>query len=116
MPASRCRTAALTVALTALLGVTASAARAVPPAPGDDPREVPRARCRTAVVGSTGTARCFNPNGTLSRVRLHIECKRWYDPDVDTRAVPVGPARQITVAGRCWQEIQDLWVSQDLGE
>ncbi|MEU9114246.1 hypothetical protein AB0D04_21285 [Streptomyces sp. NPDC048483] len=115
MPASHRRTAAFAVTLAALLGATASAARAVPPAPADDPRDMPRAQCRTAVVGSTGTARCFNPNGTISRVRLHIECSRWYDPDVDTRAVPVGPAGQITVAGRCWQEIEDLWVSQDPG-
>ncbi|MGW2634195.1 hypothetical protein ACWC2K_33435 [Streptomyces chattanoogensis] len=114
MPVSRRRTALLTLALTALLAATASAARAVPPDP-DDPREVPRARCRTAVVGSTGVARCFNPNGTISRIRLHIECGRWYDPDVDTRAAAVGPAERITVTGHCWQEIEDLWVSQEPG-
>ncbi|WP_044364551.1 hypothetical protein [Streptomyces natalensis] len=113
MPASRRRTAALTLALAALLGATASAARAVPPPAADDPQDIPRAQCRTAVAGSTATARCFNPNGNLSRIRLHIECRRWYDPDVDTRAAPDGPAQQITLTGHCWQEIAEAWVSQE---
>lgn len=113
MPTSRRRTAALTIALAAFLGATAQAAQAVPPAASDDPQEPPHAQCRTKVVGSTGTASCFNPNGNNSRVWLHIECKRWYDPDIDTgtRGVAIGPAQHVTLAGHCWQEIADLWVS-----
>ncbi|UQA96204.1 hypothetical protein [Streptomyces halobius] len=111
MPISRRRTAALTITLAAFLGATAPAVQAVPPAASDDPQELPHPQCRTKVVGSTGTASCFNPNGNNSKVQLHIECKRWYDPDVDTRGMVVGPAQHITLAGRCWQEIADLWVS-----
>ncbi|MFG2893183.1 hypothetical protein [Streptomyces sp. NPDC048248] len=113
MPVSRRRTAALTITLAALAGVTAPAARAVPPVGSDDPQEVPHAQCRTTVVRSTATATCFNPHGNISRVRLHIECKRWYDPDVDSLAEAVGPAQRVTLSGRCWQEIEDIWVSHD---
>lgn len=78
-----------------------------PPA-GAAPTE---AECRTAVYGSVGTATCFNPDADADRVQLHIECGRWWDPDVDGRAVEVGPAQAVTLSDRCWKEIRDVWVT-----
>ncbi len=69
------------------------------------------ADCRTAVRGSTGTATCFNPDADADHVRLHIECRRWWDPDVDGRPVELGPTQGVTLADRCWKEVQSVWIT-----
>ncbi|MEU1620580.1 hypothetical protein ABZ479_25170 [Streptomyces sp. NPDC005722] len=73
------------------------------------------AQCRTSVQGSEGVAVCFNPDPDLDSVQLHIECRQWWDPDVDGASVPVGPAETVTLSDRCWKEIQDVWVTGQLG-
>ncbi|MDX3093883.1 hypothetical protein PV703_09375 [Streptomyces sp. ME01-24h] len=73
------------------------------------------AECRTSVRGGEGVAVCFNPDPDLDRVQLHIECLRWWDPDVDGAPVPVGPAETVTLSDRCWKEIQEVWVTGMLG-
>lgn len=55
----------------------------------------------------------FNPNASTDGVRLHVECRRRYDPDVDTGPVDVGPARSVTLSANCRQEIDDVWVTHD---
>ncbi|MFE2449473.1 hypothetical protein ACH4TQ_17305 [Streptomyces sp. NPDC021218] len=77
-------------------------------------QERPRKReaaCSTSVRGSHATASCFNPNPNADRVQLHVECARWWDPDMDARPVEVGPAQRVDVAERCWKEIRKAWVS-----
>ncbi|MET9296356.1 hypothetical protein [Streptomyces sp. NPDC003077] len=92
--------------------VTSVLVRAAPLPPSDEPL---RAWCRTGVRGSTGSAECFNPNASVDRVRLHVECRRWYDPDVDTAAERIGPAGHASLSGRCWHEVDDVWISHDSG-
>ena len=67
--------------------------------------------CRTQTYGSLGIAVCHNPDPRLDHVQLHIECRRWWDPDVDGRPVAIGPAGTVTMGDRCWKEIQRIWVT-----
>jgi hypothetical protein len=92
------------------VAVAAGAGPAVA-ATGDATRLPDVAECRTSVQGSEGVAVCFNPDPDLDRVQLHIECRRWWDPDVDGAPVPVGPAETVTLSDRCWKEIQNVWVT-----
>ncbi|MFF3321592.1 hypothetical protein [Streptomyces sp. NPDC002889] len=70
-----------------------------------------QADCRTVVDGSQVTAYCHNPYPDTDRVRLHVECDRWWDVDADTAAVQVGPAGYVELTQRCWKEIRAVWVS-----
>jgi hypothetical protein len=74
-------------------------------------REPFGAFCRTRTQGSRATANCHNPYPETDRVRLHIECDRWWDLDSDSAPAPVGPAGYVQITGRCWQEIRSVWVS-----
>ncbi|WP_241845489.1 hypothetical protein [Streptomyces silvensis] len=69
------------------------------------------AECRSSVQGSTAVAYCHNPYPESDRVRLHIECDRWWDVDSDSRPVAAGPATTVRLTGRCWKEIRAVWVS-----
>ncbi|MEX3104735.1 MULTISPECIES: hypothetical protein [unclassified Streptomyces] len=73
------------------------------------------AECRTGVEGSRAVAWCHNPYPDTDRVRLHVECARWWDVDTDTAAVDAGPARTVRLTGRCWKEIRTVWVSHQRG-
>ncbi|KAK1178268.1 hypothetical protein B7755_009055 [Streptomyces sp. NBS 14/10] len=108
MRTSRCVAAAVLVA--AVVGFIAVASNASNSAAQERPR--PReAACSTWVRGSHATASCFNPNPDVDRVQLHVECARWWDPDMDGRSVEVGPAQHVRLADRCWKEIRKAWVS-----
>ncbi|MGW1893080.1 hypothetical protein ACWCP6_22975 [Streptomyces sp. NPDC002004] len=86
-----------------------------PPARGpggaaDDP-PFSGADCRTQVQGSEAVAYCHNPYPDTDRMRLHIECGRWWDIDGDGPPVDAGPAMTVRLDGRCWKEIQSVWIS-----
>ncbi|MDX6348430.1 MAG: hypothetical protein QOF84_3220 [Streptomyces sp.] len=72
--------------------------------------------CSTHVQGSLGVAVCHNPDPRKDHVQLHIECRRWWDPDVDGRPLEIGPAETVTMGDRCWKEIQRIWVTITQGE
>ncbi|MCL7424042.1 hypothetical protein ACIHJG_00120 [Streptomyces sp. NPDC052415] len=67
--------------------------------------------CRTRVQGSHVIAYCHNPYADADRVRLHIECSRWWDLDTDSSPVDTGPAATVRLTGRCWKEVRTAWVS-----
>ena len=69
------------------------------------------AECRTAVHGSHVIAYCHNPYVDTDRVRLHIECARWWDLDTDSAPVDTGPAMTVRLTGRCWKEVGSVWIS-----
>ncbi|MGV9790310.1 hypothetical protein [Streptomyces sp. NPDC003435] len=69
------------------------------------------ASCRTKVDGSEVVAHCHNPYVHIDRVRLHIECARWWDIDTDSAPVAAGPAMTVKLTGRCWKEIRVVWIS-----
>lgn len=69
------------------------------------------AACRTTVHGSHVVAYCHNPYVDIDRVRLHIECARWWDIDTDSAPVDTEPAMTVRLAGRCWKEVRTVWVS-----
>ncbi|MEU5599015.1 hypothetical protein [Streptomyces sp. NPDC020298] len=69
------------------------------------------AECRTAVSGSQVVAYCHNPYVGIDRVRLHIECDRWWDLDTDGDPVDTDPAMTVRLAGRCWKEVRSVWIS-----
>ncbi|MFG2608105.1 hypothetical protein ACGFT2_31845 [Streptomyces sp. NPDC048514] len=77
-----------------------------PPAP-----DLFGAACRTNVSGSHVVAYCHNPYVDTDRVRLHIECARWWDIDTDSAPVDAGPASTVRLAGRCWKDVESAWVS-----
>ncbi|MES4893125.1 hypothetical protein [Streptomyces sp. NPDC096012] len=77
-----------------------------PPAP-----DLFGAACRTTVSGSHVVAYCHNPYVDTDRVRLHIECARWWDIDTDSAPVDAGPAMTVRLAGRCWKDVESVWVS-----
>ena len=74
------------------------------------------AECRTSVHGSHAVAYCHNPYVNADRVRLHIECVRWWDIDTDSAPVDAGPAMTVRLAGRCWKDIRSVWVSHQKQE
>lgn len=96
------RIPALLLLTGAACGVTVQAAWAAGPE---------QTECRTSVKGSEGIAICFNPDPDIDHAQLHMECRRWWDPDVDSRPVAVGPAETVTLSDRCWKEIQSVWVT-----
>ncbi|ANP54233.1 hypothetical protein J2Z21_006405 [Streptomyces griseochromogenes] len=69
------------------------------------------ATCRTAVHGSHVVAYCHNPYVDTDRVRLHIECDRWWDIDTDSAPVDTGPAMTVRLTGRCWKNVRSVWIS-----
>lgn len=69
------------------------------------------ASCRTVVEGSRVTAHCSNPYPRTDRIRLHVECDRWWDVDSDSAPVEVGPADYARVTGRCWKEVRSAWIT-----
>jgi len=73
------------------------------------------AECRTLVRGSHVVAYCHNPYAETDRVRLHIECDRWWDLDTDGAPADAGPAMTVRLSGRCWKEVRSAWVSHQKG-
>ncbi|GAB7107451.1 hypothetical protein JCM4814A_57650 [Streptomyces phaeofaciens JCM 4814] len=73
------------------------------------------AECRTVVRGSHVVAYCHNPYAETDRVRLHIECDRWWDLDTDGAPADAGPAVTVRLSGRCWKEVRSAWVSHQKG-
>ncbi|MEU5220524.1 hypothetical protein AB0G79_30580 [Streptomyces sp. NPDC020807] len=71
------------------------------------------ASCRTVVQGSRVTAYCQNPYPDTDRVRLHVECDRWWDVDTDSAPVDVGAADYAQISGRCWKEVGSAWVTHE---
>ncbi|GHE10179.1 hypothetical protein [Streptomyces alanosinicus] len=69
------------------------------------------AACRTSVNGSHVVAYCHNPYVDIDRVRLHIECVRWWDIDTDSAPADTGPDMTVRLAGRCWKEVGPVWIS-----
>ncbi|MCL3993320.1 hypothetical protein [Streptomyces lavenduligriseus] len=69
------------------------------------------ASCRTSVHGSQVVAYCHNPYVDIDRVRLHIECARWWDIDTDSAPADAWPAMTVRLTGRCWKEIRSVWIS-----
>ncbi|NKY14344.1 hypothetical protein HGA06_09265 [Streptomyces somaliensis DSM 40738] len=105
------RTAAPTaVVLAALL---AGSAAPVGPAAADDHGERTGASCRTEVDGSRVTAYCHNPYPHTDRVRLHVECARWWDVDADSAPVEVPATAYVELTERCWKEVGAAWISHD---
>jgi hypothetical protein len=69
------------------------------------------AECRTSIRGSHVIAYCHNPYVETDRVRLHVECDRWWDLDTDAAPVDTGPAMTVRLTGRCWKEVRSAWVT-----
>lgn len=63
------------------------------------------------MTGSHVVAYCHNPYVDTDRVRLHIECARWWDIDTDSAPVDAGPALTVRLTGRCWKEVGSAWIS-----
>ncbi|MFI8964842.1 hypothetical protein ACIGO8_22310 [Streptomyces sp. NPDC053493] len=118
--------AALATAATLFTGIAVAAeVRAAPPPADDGPAvagpaaeagqgpEDFGASCRTLVQGSVVTAHCQNPYPRTDRVRLHVECARWWDVDTDSAPVDVGPADYGQVTGRCWKEVRAAWITHE---
>ncbi|MCH0567911.1 hypothetical protein I3F60_01280 [Streptomyces sp. MUM 136J] len=114
--------ASVTVAATLLLclpydPVPHARVRSVPPAAGQPavPEQVAAqpfgSECRVHISGSHVVAHCHNPYVGTDRVRLHIECARWWDIDTDTSPADAGPAATVRLSGRCWKEVRTAWVS-----
>ncbi|MFF0753889.1 hypothetical protein [Streptomyces sp. NPDC004267] len=122
MRALRRGAAALATATALLTGIAVAAeVRADPatveeaPAPApvrEDPEDF-GASCRTLVQGSVVTAHCQNPFPRTDRVRLHVECARWWDVDTDSAPVAVAPADYARVTGRCWKEVRSAWITHE---
>ncbi|MFC9594151.1 hypothetical protein [Streptomyces sp. NPDC056944] len=103
-----------------ITGTAVAAELRAAPAPAEDlPATAPAAgepedfgaSCRTVVEGSRVTAHCSNPYPRTDRIRLHVECDRWWDVDSDSAPVEVGPADYAQVTGRCWKEVRSAWVT-----
>ncbi|MFE4540119.1 hypothetical protein ACFRKB_34490 [Streptomyces scopuliridis] len=99
-------TTGLAVSLTGVPSAGAAASRG-------DPDDRFHASCRTAIVGSRATASCHNPYPQTDRIRLHVECARWWDIDADSAPVDVGPAGYAELTDRCWKEIREVWVTHE---
>ncbi|MFE5948507.1 hypothetical protein [Streptomyces sp. NPDC056480] len=103
-----------------LTGIAVAAEVRAAPAPAEEPPATAPAAgepedfgasCGTVVQGSTVTAHCRNPYPRTDRVRLHVECERWWDIDSDSAPVEVGPADYGELTGRCWKEVRSAWVT-----
>ncbi|WP_258565286.1 hypothetical protein [Streptomyces sp. WELS2] len=75
------------------------------------PVAVLQRRVGTAVRGSQVVAYCHNPYVDIDRVRLHIECARWWDIDTDSAPADAWPAMTVRLTGRCWKEVRSVWIS-----
>jgi hypothetical protein len=71
------------------------------------------ASCRTSVEGSLVTAYCHNPYPHTDRVRLHVECDRWWDIDSDSAPVEVVPTAYAELTERCWKEVRAAWITHE---
>ncbi|MEU3411042.1 MULTISPECIES: hypothetical protein [unclassified Streptomyces] len=101
-------TVALALVLSLLYGAPAYARER----DGESPSPVRfGASCRTAVRGSQVVAYCHNPYADIDRVRLHIECARWWDVDTDSAPADAWPALTVRLTGRCWKEVRSVWIS-----
>lgn len=107
------RTAASTAAPALAAVLLAGLAAPAGPAAADDRRERAGASCRTEVDGSHVTAYCHNPYPRTDRVRLHVECARWWDVDADSAPVEVPATAHVELAERCWKEVRAAWISHD---
>ncbi|WP_237530856.1 hypothetical protein, partial [Streptomyces sp. SID3212] len=76
-------------------------------------RDRDRATCRTQIKGSRATAFCHNPYPETDRVRLHVECARWWDVDVDSAPEELHPAGYVQLSDRCWKEVRSVWVTHE---
>ncbi|MFI1942117.1 hypothetical protein ACH44C_33905 [Streptomyces purpureus] len=112
------RAAVLASALALLTGFT-GAAEVSAAAPATAPATAPEApspdeyaaSCITTIEGSRVTASCHNPFPRTDRVRLHVECERWWDIDTDSAPVDVLPADHVQLTQRCWKEVRAAWVT-----
>ena len=104
------RLASTTVAVALVLPLSYEAA-AHAPAQVPAAEEPFGAECRIRVTGSEVTAFCHNPYPRTDRVRLHVECARWWDLDADGAAVRAAPAQTVRLTGRCWKEVESAWIS-----
>ncbi|MEV6109423.1 hypothetical protein AB0M28_32655 [Streptomyces sp. NPDC051940] len=88
-------------------------------APDDDRAEPSKgpteAACGTLVEGSTARVTCFNPSPYADRIRLHVECADWWDPDVDTGALDLDPAEGGRLQAHCWFDVAEAWVTHERG-
>ncbi|MFF8605449.1 hypothetical protein ACF06X_05885 [Streptomyces sp. NPDC015346] len=117
------RAAALASVAALLAGVAVAAEVRAAPAPPQDPvapvapvavePENFGASCRTDVEGSRVTAYCHNPYPGTDRVRLHVECDRWWDVDTDSAPVDVAPTAYVRLYGRCWKEVRSAWLTHE---
>ncbi|GGT66557.1 hypothetical protein GCM10010272_06490 [Streptomyces lateritius] len=117
------RAAALVSAGALLAGIAVAAEVRAAPAPPEDPAapvaaepENFGASCRTDVEGSRVTAYCHNPYPGTDRVRLHVECDRWWDVDTDSAPVDVAPTAYVRLYGRCWKEVRSAWLTHQPAE
>ncbi|MGW0931291.1 hypothetical protein [Streptomyces sp. NPDC002644] len=94
----------------AALLTAAALATIAPASPTPAPAES-GADCAVRTTGSTVTALCHNPHSRTDRLRLHVECARWWDVDTDGAPVDAAPARGVELTGRCWKEVASAWVS-----
>ncbi|MFF5972868.1 hypothetical protein ACFY7C_15235 [Streptomyces sp. NPDC012769] len=113
--------AAFATAAALFTGMAVAAEVRAAPAPVDEPFARPAAEesetfgasCTTVVDGSHVTAYCRNPYPDTDRVRLHVECARWWDLDTDSAPVAVRPADHAQVTGRCWKEVRAAWITHE---
>jgi hypothetical protein len=106
------RLASATLALACVLVLPYEAvSHARVPAGDTAPAQPFGAECRVRVDDSDVTAYCHNPYPETDRVRLHIECARWWDLDSDGSEAEAGPAQTVRLDGRCWKEVAAAWVS-----
>ncbi|MFJ5266431.1 hypothetical protein ACIQAC_38855 [Streptomyces sp. NPDC088387] len=99
------------VLTTAVVLVLTTPFEATPHARVEQKPEPFGAECRTTVQGSHVSVRCHNPYPATDRVRLHIECARWWDLDTDGEPADAVPATTVRLTGRCWKEVGSAWVS-----
>ncbi|MGC5035922.1 hypothetical protein ACPXCS_29620 [Streptomyces sp. DT190] len=106
------RTASLSLAVAlVLIPAYEAVSHARVPAGDQKPAEPFGAACRIRVTGSTVTAYCHNPYPEPDRVSLHVECARWWDIDTDSAPVATAPAQTVRLTGRCWKEVDEVWIS-----
>ncbi|MFC9426951.1 hypothetical protein [Streptomyces sp. NPDC056987] len=106
----RRRAAVLSAAVLVASAFTVAAGRPGQDRPGADRFH---ATCRTEIRGSRALAYCHNPYPETDRVRLHVDCARWWDIDTVGAAVDIPAAGYVRLADRCWKEIRSVRVSHE---